>query len=58
MTETHQIKEESTKGLEKASQENIQFQEIRIALQENQMELQGVALGLCQWRDNLLWYNN
>ena len=57
-TETHQVKGKNAEGLEKASREDTQFQEIRKALQTNQKELQGVALGLCQWKDNLLWYNN
>ena len=57
-TETHQIKEKNSEELENASGEDTQFQEIRKALQMNQKGLQGVALGLCQWRDNLLWYNN
>ena len=57
-TERHRIEEKSTKELEKASEENTQFQEIPRALQANQKELQVVALGLCQWKDNLLWYNN
>ena len=53
-TETRQIQGKNAEELEKASRENTQFQEIRKALQTNQKELQGVALGLCQWRDNLL----
>ena len=57
-TETRQIQGKNAGKLEKASRENTQFQEIRKPLQKNQKELQGVALGLCQWRDNLLWYNN
>ena len=57
-TETHQVKGKNAEGLEKASREDTQFQEIQKALQTNQKELQGVALGLCQWKDNLLWYNN
>ena len=57
-TETYQIKEKSNKELEKASKESTQFQEIRKALQANQKELQGVAPGSCQWKNNLLWYNN
>ena len=35
----HRIEEKSTKELEKASEENTQFQEIRRALQANQKEL-------------------
>ena len=27
-------------------------------MQTKPKELQGVALGLCQWKNNLLWYNN
>ena len=53
-TETHQIQEKNTKELEKASREDTQFQEIRKALQTKQKELQDMALGLYQWRDNLL----
>ena len=40
--------------LERASEKSTQFQEIRKALQTSQKELQGVALGLCQWKNNLL----
>ena len=57
-TEMRQIQGKNAEELEKASRENTQFQEIRKALQTNQKELQGVAQGLCQWRDNQLWYNN
>ena len=57
-TETRQIRGKNVEELEKASRGNTWFQEIRKALQTKQKELQGVALGLCQWRDNLLWYNN
>ena len=57
-TETRQIQGKNAEELEKASRENTQFQEIRKALQANQKELRVVALGLCQWRDILLWYNN
>ena len=57
-TETHQVKGKDAERLAKASREDTQFQEIRKALQTNQKELQGVALGLCQWKNNLLWYNN
>ena len=45
-TETHHIRMKITEELEKASTEDTQFQEIRKALQMNQKELQGVALGL------------
>ena len=57
-TKIYQIKEKSPEILEKARAEYNQFQEIRKALQRNQKELQGVALGICQCRENLLWYNN
>ena len=57
-TETYQIEENDTKELEKAGEEDSQFQEIKKALQTGEKELKGVALGLCQWKENLLWYNN
>jgi len=42
-------------GIQKASDNDEQIQDIRRNLDEGRKEMQGIALGLCQWKDDLLW---
>ena len=37
-------------------QKDKQIQKIRKALELGEKEMKGVALGLCQWKDEHLWY--
>jgi len=46
-----------TKGeIQKASKDDNDIQEIKSNLDEGRKEMKGVVLGLCQWKDDLLWY--
>jgi hypothetical protein len=38
------------------NQKDEQIQEIKKALQRGDKEMKKVALGLCQWKDEMLWY--
>ena len=42
--------------LQEATKQSDEQQMIRKALEEGRKEMKGVALGLCQWKDDLLWY--
>jgi len=42
--------------LQKAAKQDAEQQIIKKALEEGKQEMKGVALGLCQWKDDLLWY--
>jgi len=42
--------------LQKAAEQDSEQQTIKKALEEARLEMKGVALGLCQWKDDLLWY--
>jgi len=33
-----------------------EIQDIKRTLDEGKKEMKGIALGLCQWKDDLLWY--
>jgi len=42
--------------IEKASNVDNEIQEIKRNLDKGKKEMKGIALGLCQWKDSLLWY--
>jgi len=42
--------------IQKASSVDNKIQDINKYLDEGSKEMKGIALGLCQWKDNLLWY--
>src|ERR1700704_1302255 len=39
-----------------ASKKDTEIQAIKRNLDAEEKEMKGVALGLCQWKDDLLWY--
>ena len=53
-----QIQDGMKVKLKIASEENYQFQEIRNALEKEQTKLGKIALGLTQWKKDLMWYKN
>src|SRR6266403_5877046 len=42
--------------IQEASKQDTEIQAIRRALESGTKEMKGVALGLCQWKDECLWY--
>ena len=42
--------------IQEASNEDTEIQAIKKNLDAKETEMKGVALGLCQWKDDLLWY--
>jgi len=42
--------------IQKASNIDKEIQDIKGHLDEGRKEMKGIALGLCQWKDGLLWY--
>ena len=53
---TIEFQSEEKELLQKAAKQDAEQQIIKKALEEERQEMKGVALGLCQWKDNLLWY--
>jgi len=48
---------EKNKGeIQKASKDDNEIQTIKRNLDEGQKEMKGIAMGLCQWKDDLLLY--
>jgi len=42
--------------LQRAAKQDSEQQAIKKALEEGKQEMKVVALGLCQWKDDFLWY--
>jgi len=42
--------------MQQASNVDNEIQDIKRNLDEGRKEMKGIALGLCQWKDSLLWY--
>jgi len=53
-TTEFQVKDEGE--VQKASRVDNESQDIKRNLDEGRKEMKGIALGLCQWMDGLLWY--
>jgi len=51
-----EVQSNKTELLQKAAEQDSEQQTIKRALEEERQEMKGVALGLCQWKDDLLWY--
>jgi len=54
--ETTEFQDKDKGELQKASNVNKEIQDIKSNLDEGRKEMKGIALGLCQWKDGLLWY--
>jgi len=54
--ETTDFRDKKEGVIQKASNEDAEIQDIKRNLDEGRKEMKGVALGLCQWKDDLLWY--
>ena len=54
--ETIRIEETSYEEIHKETAQDEEIQTIRKALERGDKEMKGVALGLCQWKDEYLWH--
>jgi len=54
--ETITLEETSYEKLGQETAQNEEIQTIRKALERGDREMKGVALGLCQWKDEYLWH--
>jgi len=55
MIETIEFQSNEKELLQEAAKQDTEQQVIRRALEEGREEIKGVALGICQWKDDLLW---
>jgi len=56
MLETTKFKDKDEGEIQKASNVDKEIQDVNRNLDEGRKEMKGIALGLCQWKDGLLWY--
>jgi len=54
--ETIRLEETSYEELRNETAQNEEIQTIRNALERGDKEMKGVALGVCQWKDEYLWH--
>jgi len=54
--ETIRLEETSYEELQNETAQSEEIQTIRKALEREDREMKGVALGLCQWKDKYLWH--
>jgi len=54
--ETTEFQDKDEGEIQKVSNVDNEIQAIKRNLDEGKKEMKGVALGLCQWKDGLLWY--
>jgi len=53
--ETTEFRDKDDGEIQKASRNDNEIQDIKRNLDEGKTEMKGTALGLCKWKDNLLW---
>jgi len=56
MLETTKFADKDEGEIQKASNDDAEIQDVKRNLDEGRKEMKGVAMGLCQWKDGLLWY--
>ena len=54
--ETTEFQDKDEGEIQKASNIDNEIQGIKRNLDEGSKEMKGIAVGLCQWKDSLLWY--
>ena len=54
--ELSEFKDRDEGRIQEASRHDSEIQAIRKALESGTKEMNGRALGLCQWKDECLWY--
>jgi len=55
MLETTELRDKNEGEIQKASNDDAEIEHIKRNLDEGRKEMKGVALGLCKWKDDLLW---
>jgi len=53
---TSEFRDKDEGEIQKASKNDNEIQDIKSNLDEGKKEMKGIAIGLCQWNDDLLWY--
>jgi len=53
--ETTEFQDKDEGEIQKVSKVDNEIQAIKRNLDEGRKEMKGIALGLCQWKDGLLW---
>jgi len=56
MLETTEFRDKKEGEIQRASNDDAEIQDVKRNLDEGRTEMKGVALGLCQWKESLLWY--
>jgi len=54
--ETTEFQDKDEGKIQKASQNDNQIQDIKRNLDEGKKEMKRISLGVCQWKDDFLWY--
>jgi len=54
--ETTEFQDKDRGEIQKASNVDDEIPDIKTNLDERRREMKGIALGVCQWKDGLLWY--
>jgi len=54
--ETTEFQNKKEGEIKKTSKEDREIQDIKRNLDKGKKEMKGIVLGLCQWKDDLLWY--
>jgi len=54
--ETTEFRDKNEEERQKASNVEDEIQDINKNMDKGRNEMKGIALGLCQWKDGLLWY--
>jgi len=54
--ETTEFQDKDEGEIQKASDVDYEIQDIIRNLDQGRKEMKGIALGLCQWKDGLLWF--
>jgi len=56
LLETTELRDKDEGEIQRVSKEDNEIQTIKRNLDEGKKEIKGIALGLFQWKDGLLWY--
>jgi len=54
--EITKVQDKDEEKIQEASKLDAEIQNIKKNLDKGRKEMKGIALGLCQWKDDLLWY--
>jgi len=54
--ETTEFRDKDTGEIQRARKDDDEIQAIQRGLDEGKEEMKGIALGICQWEDDLWWF--